>query len=949
MKLPSSLTRSTAAPAILIFVLALVPRLVGLGRFVTFDEPVWVFRTLLFWRAVAEGRWADTAVAAHPGVLTMILGGAGIGLERLADPAPVERAWELAATLPGLRATDGEALQVLGPLLTAATWPVALAQALGIALCYVLAARAFSRSVALVFAALLALDPFAIGLARVLHVDGLQAICGAVALLAAAAYLRTGSRKVLALSGVAAALTVLAKAPGAAIAVWALPLVLWRGPGWRRRIADAGIWGLAAGLTALCLWPSLWADPAGTLAAVRSGGERYAERAIDTAHFFLGQAVEAPGALFYPVAGFFRAQPWLLLGLLLAPLVWRSGWRRERRAWLGAILLALGYAALLSLSPKKFDRYLLPTWPLWALASALGYRAFLRWRRWPIRRAALAGLAMVVVQIALLASTHPYYIAWFSPLAGGLRGALAVLPVGWGEGLEQVAAFAREDRRTGEGGGSDDPAALPVSPPVLMASTVAGLAPLTEASVLPLDPANLPRADYIVRYIADTQAPTPDWLAPTLAQTPVFTATVRGVPFAWVYPNIEMETLAGRIRTDPAPIIASQAGYLVRNAGALDLPHGPADVDRMLAGLTGPELWLATSPLSPTPAQAAAEFWLATHAHRLGQEETPHTVLTRYRLADDLAPALTPLPLEGLHFGEHAHIAGAGWTAGLIAWTQALGTGIDWAGLAAEEGDLTAFLHLTDAQGRLWGQVDQPILALADDPVWENALSDDPFSSGDPVPPLPADPADAADAGRQNLLLYAWPGTPPGKYQTWLGVYRSADGTRLPIQVGDLGLQVDAERVLLGEVTVARSPVQPSVEDLAIPIPLDAEMGSVRLIGAALPGSPRRPGDSVTLSLFWEIGDVPGPAGGQSAALQFDLVAAAATGGADGTDSPAAPRSPLLLEPLCAAPCAWQPGDRLRTQHTIRLPEDLAPGRYGIAATLPGDLPTRVGEIEIAP
>jgi 4-amino-4-deoxy-L-arabinose transferase-like glycosyltransferase len=938
MKLPSSLTRSTAAPTLLIFLLALVPRLIGLGRFVTFDEPVWVFRTLLFWRAVADGRWADTAVAAHPGVLTMILGGAGIGLKQLADPAPVERAWALAATLPGLRATDDAALQVLGPLLADATWPVALAQALGIALCYVLAARAFSRSVALVFAALLALDPFAIGLARVLHVDGLQAICGAVALLAAAAYLRTGSRSVLALSGAAAALTVLAKAPGAAIALWALPIVLLRGPGWRQRAIDAGIWGSAGLLTALCLWPALWVDPVGTLAAALSGGERYAERAIDTAHFFLGQAVEAPGVLFYPVAGFFRAEPWLVLGLLLAPLAWRSGWRRERRAWLGAILLALGYAALLSLSPKKFDRYLLPTWPLWALASALGYRAFLRWRRWPVRRAALAGLAMVVVQIALLASTHPYYLAWFSPLAGGLRGAVAVLPVGWGEGLEQVAAFANGDAP------ARDPAPIPRGPSPLMASTVAGLAPLSGNSVLPMDQANLPRVDYIVRYIADTQAPTPDWLATTLAQTPVFTATVRGQPYAWLYPNVEMKSLADRVRVDPAPIGVSQSDYLFRNAGAFSLLHDPAEAEREMAGLTDPELWLETSPLSPSPGQAAAEFWMASHADRLGRLETPHTVLTRYRFAEDgagRATALTSLTLQGLRFGDHARIAGASWSEGPLGWTRALGTRLDWAGLAAEEGDLTAFLHLTDAQGRLWGQVDQPILALADDPVWEDALNDDPFAPVEPAPILPFDPADAADAGRQDLLLYAWPGTPPGQYQAWLGVYRSGDGTRLPIQAGNLGLQVDAERVLLGDVTVARSPVQPSVEDLAIPIPLDAEMGGVRLIGAALPGSPRRIGDTATLSLFWEIAD---PAALATTGLRLELVTEA------GEDAPASAPVHLLAEPLCVSPCAWQTGDRLRTQHTIRVPEGVAPGRYGIDAVLvPGDFKAPLGVIEIAP
>src|SRR5439155_14167672 len=82
------------------FVLALLPRFVGLDSFLTSDEGFWTQRTLRFGAALARRDWDDTYRSGHPGVTLMWVGLLGIGPERLApflanwstDPLLVQRA-----------------------------------------------------------------------------------------------------------------------------------------------------------------------------------------------------------------------------------------------------------------------------------------------------------------------------------------------------------------------------------------------------------------------------------------------------------------------------------------------------------------------------------------------------------------------------------------------------------------------------------------------------------------------------------------------------------------------------------------------------------------------------------------------------------------------------------------------------------------------------------------
>src|SRR5581483_12389408 len=104
---------------------------------------------------------------------------------------------------------------------------------------------------------------------------------------------------------------------------------------------------------------------------------------------------------------------------------------------------ALAVLLVMSLGPKKQDRYLLPATPLLGVVAAVGFERALRRLPRPSGRALAVG-GVGAAQLALCAWARPYYFTFYSPLFGGAVVAEQVLPVGWGEGLDLVAAYLEQ-------------------------------------------------------------------------------------------------------------------------------------------------------------------------------------------------------------------------------------------------------------------------------------------------------------------------------------------------------------------------------------------------------------------------------------------------------------------------------------------------------------------------
>jgi hypothetical protein len=212
--------------------------------------------------------------------------------------------------------------------------------------------------------------------------------------------------------------------------------------------------GVALGAVALVvvLWPAIWTSP------TRVWGDLQESAAISEGHvprFFLGDATFDPGPLFLPVATVVRMSPWLLLmgGVAIVMAVVhligpRVDW--PRRATVAGFLLApLPYLAAVGTRPKIYDRYALPIWPFLALLVGVAAAPLLAQATERVGRPAVrvaSGVALVLAVVLALAPA-PYRTAYASPVVGGQDGALELVPVGWGEGIEQLGRTVAERER----------------------------------------------------------------------------------------------------------------------------------------------------------------------------------------------------------------------------------------------------------------------------------------------------------------------------------------------------------------------------------------------------------------------------------------------------------------------------------------------------------------------
>ncbi|MBC8248978.1 MAG: glycosyltransferase family 39 protein, partial [Anaerolineales bacterium] len=500
-----------------LFILALLPRVLNLNAFITWDEPMWTYRSIKFLTALRRMDFGGTFLVGHPGVLTMWSGATGISIQRLLGFPPTlggqggDFMW--LSGLPTLDPRDTEALRKLAPFLPATKLPMVVLHAACIVGIYVLARQLFDTKVALLAALLLALDPFHLALSRVLHIDALAANFMTLSLLSLLVHLRSlgflgitvsesptcwghgamnpnkfgapmchpqrettqlRSHFYLLLSGAFAGLAFLSKSYALFLAPFAgllLAVACLTKRGFRQAIplllGSFATWCLVAALIVFLLWPAMWVDPLGTVQGVLDTAFGYAATAQATSRFFVGKIVDDPGPWFYPVVLAFRTTPLTVFGLVIAiPLLFsgqehvkrvkRENVKREtNKMQRGNLVAILAYACfftiLMAMGAKKFDRYMLPVilaldivaaWGLVELGKIKVQRSKIKAQIWTWDLG--FWILLLLLQSGYILSYHPYYLAYYNPLLGGLPRAVQVLPVGWGEGMDLAARYLNQ-------------------------------------------------------------------------------------------------------------------------------------------------------------------------------------------------------------------------------------------------------------------------------------------------------------------------------------------------------------------------------------------------------------------------------------------------------------------------------------------------------------------------
>ena len=166
-----------------------LPRGLALDRFVAVDERSWLTRSANFYLALSQGDLPGTFQRYHPGVTTMWLGMAGF-LWRYPDYAATAttQIGDMSEGVEGfLRAHGHQPLE----LLAAGRTFVVLAETVALLVAFWIAVGLVGTLPALAGFLLLAFDPFALGLTRMLHVDGLSSVLMFLSVLAYVRHLTT--------------------------------------------------------------------------------------------------------------------------------------------------------------------------------------------------------------------------------------------------------------------------------------------------------------------------------------------------------------------------------------------------------------------------------------------------------------------------------------------------------------------------------------------------------------------------------------------------------------------------------------------------------------------------------------------------------------------------------------------------------------------------------------
>lgn len=538
---------------LLIGCLALMLRLPALGRFMTVDEENWMLRSQTFMSKILDGDIAGTFLSSHPGASGMWLMGSGIVLKE---------------KISGIEMNEGNLIIFR----KASTLPVMLATSLLIGLIAYALLRLWGPIMGGMASVLLAVDPYLTGMSEIAHLDALLALFMLCALLYFVLYVRFNKHRWLVASAVFFGLALGTKL---VLALWLLPflglfalITQWRGKGpwqtWKRWSVEGVGYLFLAFVVLVLLWPTML-----TKKDLQVG---YIARDTSTVISDEHVALEVGADGIVPVTFYLRTVlgrvpahiQILLIGFILVSarylwFWWRSGrtvqlvfpWRLA--VWL--LVYAVGFLLLITLAAKKGDRYALPALVVFPLLGGWVFGVAWEWLTVRFRLSSIKQgtslfvLGAAVVSIPLLWS--PYAIAYNNSLFSNIR---PYSQQGWGEGLEQAAAWLNERPR------SEDMYIATWYPSVVK--------PFFKGKTMSLSSRHDYRVMYLVTY-RNMRGRAPDDQASNVLdevrdKEPVYTVYVQGVPYAWIYETYSVGNFTRHVGEITGQV---EVGQTVRPAG----------------------------------------------------------------------------------------------------------------------------------------------------------------------------------------------------------------------------------------------------------------------------------------------------------------------------------------------------------------------------------------------
>jgi 4-amino-4-deoxy-L-arabinose transferase-like glycosyltransferase len=444
-----------------------LPRLTALDRFVTVDEATWVMRSANFYYALSQRAFEKTLAAYHPAVTTMWAGALATWIEypeyRGLGQGYFIKEWKFADFL----AAEGHhPLEIL----KTARLITALVNAALLLHIFWLARKLFGDWAAFGMAVVLALDPFLLGHTRILAHEGMMSLLMVLSILCLLVYIDKSEPIAYLLgSAAAASLAVLTKSSALILVGFAAALLLWKGLVLDRRAAAGGGVGGPVGpflrrylgwlavfvLGYVLFWPGMWVSPGEMLYQAFGNAFSYfvAGRNLVALENDLdpGFLSSASGLWTYLVSFLWHATPAVLLGVIIAgaSVFFRlqPGSASLRRAAIVFLIFGAAFHLVMGLAGgRKSAHYVMFSQAAFETAAVLGtcllVRASELWRTGRFRRyAAALAIGLLALHAISFLPYYPYYFTYQNPLTRRLDWARPYQSLGYGEVLEQAAAY----------------------------------------------------------------------------------------------------------------------------------------------------------------------------------------------------------------------------------------------------------------------------------------------------------------------------------------------------------------------------------------------------------------------------------------------------------------------------------------------------------------------------
>ncbi len=441
----------------------LLPRMLDLDQYATTDETLWLQRSANFYYALGQRDFEQTYQDKHPGVSIMWAGAAGFFVNY-----PEYRGMGQGYFLPleFHDFLDKEGKEPLELLVAGRTFLV-IGTAVFFIAAFIITEKLIGKLPATLGFLFIAFDPFLIGLNTILHPDNLLPSLMLLSSVSYIAYLYKGRKNVyLIISAVAAAGSWLTKYAGLFLIPYiglltlieTIELKITFGESIKRFTRSLLFWFLLAIIVFMALWPSAWVNPEQTFSSI-----------IETFNSGFGTRSKLPTLLnsqivplgdhnysFYLVHYLWRTTPIAAIGIGLALIGFftsrkNPGIIHHHKFIFMLLLFSFFFTLAMSMGNLKADRYIGSIFPVLDLVAAIGWvgifntihiRLKNKYKPTHVKVVSVIFICIVVgTQLLIVVRMHPYYWSYYNSIMGGSIKAPEIIDVGYGEGLDQAAAY----------------------------------------------------------------------------------------------------------------------------------------------------------------------------------------------------------------------------------------------------------------------------------------------------------------------------------------------------------------------------------------------------------------------------------------------------------------------------------------------------------------------------